>query len=92
MAVPAGSTLEVEIDTGEITPLLSVLFTTSRGIVKARLDSLKPYKWSIKIPKNYYGPLTLRAVGRRYYPIPNPPRASVTIFVVSPVIRIKHPF
>ncbi len=88
--ITAGSTITVTIDPGDIPTLFGVLLTTSRGIVKASLDSLSPFRWSIEIPKDYYGPLTLRATGRRYYPIPNPPQTSVTVFVVFPVITISN--
>ncbi len=87
--VTAGSTIEVKIDPGDIPPLFGVLFMASRGLVEARLDSSPPFDWSIQIPKDYYGPLTLWAVGRRYYPVPDPPRASVTIFVVFPALRLS---
>lgn len=87
--VTAGSTIEVKIDPGDIPPLFGVLFMASRGVVEARLDSSPPFDWSIQIPKDYYGPLTLWAVGRRYYPVPDSPRASVTIFVVFPALRLS---
>ncbi|MFQ5588360.1 MAG: hypothetical protein ACE5F7_05925 [Nitrospiria bacterium] len=87
--VMAGSTVTVKIDPGDIPPLFGVLLMTSRGVVKTRLDSLPPFKWSIEIPANYYGPLTFWAIGRRFYPIPNPPRTSVTILVVSPAIPVS---
>ena len=86
--VVAGSTLKVLIDIGKMDPLFGVLLASSGGIVQAKLDSLPPFKWEIDIPTGYYGPLTLWAIGRRFYPIPNPPRASVTIFVVYPVVPI----
>jgi len=87
--VVAGSRLKVLIDPGKIDPLFGVLLTASRGIVKPKLDSLPPFKWELIIPDDYYGPLSLRATGRRYTPVPNPPSASVTIFVVYPAIQIQ---
>lgn len=87
--VEAGSTIKVKIDPGDIPPLFGVLFMASRGLVEGRLDSSAPFDWSIQIPKDYYGPLTFWAVGRRYYPVPDPPRASVTIFVVFPALRLS---
>lgn len=89
--ITAGSTITVTIDPGDIPILFGVLFTISRGIVKAKLDSLSPFNWAIEIPKDFYGPLILRATGRRYYPIPNPPQTSVTLFVVLPAITISKP-
>lgn len=84
----AGATIKIRVDPGDIPPLFGVLLTTTRGVIKARLDSLLPYEWSVKIPETYYGPLTFEAIGRRYNPVPNPPRTSITIFVVFPVIRL----
>lgn len=86
--VSAGSEIHVRLDPGKIDPLFGVLLTISRGIVKPKLDSLLPFKWLVKIPENYTGPLTLRAIGRRYTPIPNPPRTSITIYVDFPKIKI----
>lgn len=86
--IPAGSTIKVTVDPGDIPPLFGVLLTSARGIIKTKLDSLMPYEWSIKIPEHYFGPLTLWATGRRYTPIPNPPQASVTLFVVFPAIPL----
>jgi len=90
--VIAGSRLKVVIDPGKNDPLFGVLLTSSRGIVQSKLDSLPPFKWSITIPMGYFGPLTLRATGRRYAPVPNPPSASVTIFVVYPAIPVQKSF
>ncbi len=90
-AVFAGSTLKVKIDPGDIAPLFGVLFTASGGVLKPRLDSLPPFDWSIEIPAHYYGPLTLWALGRRYYPAPGTPETSVTIFVIHPVLRASYP-
>lgn len=86
--VAAGSALRVQVDPGEMPPLFGVLLTSSRGIIKSALDTQPPYEWSIKIPENYEGPLTLQATVRRYLPVPNPPQANVTVIVVFPLIRI----
>ena len=90
--VHAGSTIKVTVDPGDIPPLFGVLLISTHGIVKAKLDSLLPYEWSIKIPEHYFGPLTLWAIGRRYLPIPNPPQANLTLFIVFPAIRLDAGF
>lgn len=79
----AGSTIKVRIEPGDIDPLFGVLLSISpAGIMKSTLDSLMPFEWSIKIPVDYHGPLRLEAVGRRYVPVPNPPRTTLTVRVV----------
>jgi len=89
--VPAGSTIKVRIEPGDIDPLFGVMLSiTPAGIIESKLDSLMPFEWSIKIPDNFHGPLTLRAVGRRYTPIPNPPRTAITVMVVLPAISISN--
>ncbi len=88
----AGSTIKVEIDLGETSPLFGVLLSSSpAGLIEAQLDSSSPFKWSIKIPEHFHGPLTLRAVGRRYIPVPNPPKTTRTFIVVLPAISISAP-
>lgn len=83
--VEAGDSLKIRIDPGEGPPLFGVLLMVSRGVSPSKLDSLPPYEWSIQVPKTYIGPLTFWAVARRYYPVPNPPRAAVTINVIHPI-------
>ncbi|MFQ5779353.1 MAG: hypothetical protein ACE5J1_02500 [Nitrospiria bacterium] len=83
--VEAGSHMAIRLDPGEAAPLFGVLFMASGGVLEAKLDSMPPYEWSIQIPKTYFGNLTLWAVGRRFKPIPNPPRAVVRIRVIHPV-------
>ncbi|HIE65417.1 MAG: hypothetical protein ABGX83_08320 [Nitrospira sp.] len=89
--VEAGRRLEIRVDPGEDAPLFGILFMASRGISPPKLDSTPPYVWSIQIPKSYVGNLTLWAVARRYTPVPNPPRATVTIKVVRPIIHATLP-
>ncbi len=87
--VAAGATIKVEVDPGDIPTLFGVLLMTSRGVVEGSLDSLAPFSWMITVPPDYYGPLTFWAVGRRYYPIANPPQTQVTIFVTSSPMRLS---
>lgn len=89
--VVAGSTIEVKVEPGDISPLFGVLLSSSpQGLIEAKLDSSMPFKWKIKIPEHFHGPLTLRAVGRRYVPIPNPPMTTITFMVVLPAISISN--
>jgi len=89
--VEAGKRLEIRVDPGEDAPLFGILFMASRGISPPKLDSTPPYEWSIQIPRSYIGNLTLWAVARRYTPVPNPPRATVTIKVVRPAFHATRP-
>ncbi len=86
----AGSTIKVRIEPGDIDPLFGVMLIISpAGIMQSKLDSLMPFEWSIKIPEDFHGPLRLEAVGRRYIPVPNPPRTTITVMVVLGVISIS---
>lgn len=87
----AGSHVEIRIDPGEDAPLFGVLLMVSRGVSPSKLDSMPPYEWSIQIPKTYVGHLTFWAVARRYTPVPNPPRAAVTIKVIHPINHSAQP-
>ncbi|MFQ5580150.1 MAG: hypothetical protein ACE5FZ_06015 [Nitrospiria bacterium] len=89
--VEAGSSLKVRVDPGDSAPLFGVLLMASKGISPSKLDSVPPYVWEIQIPPGYTGKLTFWAVARRYTPVPNPPRAAVTIKVVQPVIHAARP-
>lgn len=87
--VTAGSTIKVKVNLGEMPLPFGVIFFASRGILAPQLDSIAPFKWLIEIPADYYGPLTLWAVTRRYFPIAYSWTASVTIFVVHPALRVS---
>ncbi len=87
--IAAGTTLKVSVDPGDLPPLFGVLLISNQGIIKAHLDSSMPFEWTIQIPLNFHGPLTLRAIGRRYIPVPNPPQTSVTIHVVFAVLPLN---
>ncbi len=89
--VTAGSTIKATVDLGETDPPFGVLFVASPGLIASKLDSRARFEWSIKIPPDYYGPLTLWAVVRRYFPIAYSENATVTIFVVRPALRVSLP-
>ncbi len=89
--VEAGNSLKIRIDPGDKAPLFGVLLMVSRGVSPSKLDSMPPYEWSIQIPKTFIGPLTFWAVARRYTPVPNPPRAAVTIKVIHAINHAAQP-
>jgi hypothetical protein len=89
--VEAGSMVKVLVDPGEM-DLLGVMFTASGGMLKGNFDSFPPYEWSIQIPRNYFGPLTFRATGRRFdLTAGPPPQSETTIRVVLPLYLTASP-
>ncbi len=87
--VEAGTTVQAKIDLGDFPIPFGVFFSAPQGISSFKLDPIAPFRWTFKIPADYYGPLTLWAVVRRYVPIAYSPSASVTIFVVRPALRLS---
>jgi len=89
--VTAGSTVKAKIHLGDFPLPFGVLFYAPWGVLASKLDSTAPFEWVFEIPADYYGPLTLWAVVRRYVPIAHSPSTSVTIFVVRPALRLSWP-
>ncbi|MEC4678315.1 MAG: hypothetical protein VST69_06130 [Nitrospirota bacterium] len=87
--VTAGTTLQAKINLGDFPIPFGVLFSAPQGISSTKLDSTAPFKWTLKIPADYYGPLTLWAVVRRYVPIAYSPSTSVTVFVIRPALKLS---
>lgn len=87
--VTAGSLIKATVDLGDLPLPFGVLFSAPWGILTPKLDSTAPFKWEIEIPEDYYGPLTLWAIVRRYVPIAYSPSTSVTIFVVRPALQVS---
>ena len=83
--VEAGSTIEVRVDRGDAGVLVGVLFGVAARGIGGDFDVLPPYKWTVKIPENYVGPLTFNAVGRVFgQKTGEPPQARVTVMVTLP--------
>ena len=89
--VMAGSTIKASVDLGDLPIPFGVLFLAPQGLMVSKLDSTAPFKWEFKIPADYYGPLTLWAIARRYNPIAYSPSTRVTVFVVRPALHLSSP-
>lgn len=89
--VMAGSTIKASVNLGEIPMPFAVLFSVPQGLMISKLDSTAPFKWEFEIPADYYGPLTLWAIARRYNPIAYSPSTHVTVFVVRPALHLSLP-
>lgn len=88
LRVEAGSAIQVMVDPEGAGPLVGVLFDAAgngRGF-GGDFDVLPPYEWTLNIPKEYVGPLTMSAVGQVLgQKTGQPPQAKVTIMVMLPV-------
>jgi len=87
LKVEAGSAIQVTVDPEGAGPLVGVLFDAAGGGqgFGGDFDVLPPYTWTLKIPKEYVGSLTVSAAGQVLgQKTGQPPQAKVTIMVMLP--------